>query len=68
MKIHKNPITHTNPKEHRNKAIRYKFDGQPKWIWYDFIGRDFGPYDSKGQATVLGQEASKREEKSLRAA
>lgn len=53
-------------KQHTNRAIRYKIGGQWKWIWYDFIGRDYGPYDTKWQAMVLGQHSSVREEKMLR--
>lgn len=49
-------------KQHINKAIRYKIG----WIWYNSFGRDYGPYDTKKQATVLGQERSKKEEALLR--
>ena len=52
--------------EHQNKAVRYKIDGAWKWVWYDQFFKDYGPFDTKKMATVLGKEHAANEEKLLR--
>jgi len=47
---------------HLNKAIHTKAG----WIWYDFIGRDYGPYETKDKAEVLGAQRAAAEERLLR--
>lgn len=42
----------------RNKAIRYKIGDQWKWTWYDSVGRNYGPYDTKQQAITFGPRDS----------
>lgn len=51
-------------KGHVNKAVRFK-EG---WIWFDEFGKDYGPWATKNEATVLGPAHAKLEEKLLRQA
>jgi hypothetical protein len=66
MKIHRNPATDLNPRNYQNKAVRFKIDGSFQWVWYDSIGRDYGPYPNKDYAETVGPIHSKKEEASLR--
>lgn len=37
--------------------------GQGGWNYYDALGKDFGPYKTKGEALKHGPEAAKAEER-----